>query len=161
LDEEGHRQMFAEGFSNGSVQIQRSLDVRYSGQSYELNVPFTDDFVSAFHIVHEKRYGYSDRARACEVVNIRVRFMGRTPKPTLPKMPPGGSNPAAALVGKSRVLFRSRRKSTAIYDRSRLRTGNRIPGPAIVTEYSATTLIPPDWAGRVDRNGNLILEPHR
>ena len=58
-------------------------------------MPFAGDFVSAFHRAHEKRYGYFDRARACEVVNIRARFTGRTPKPTLPKLPPGGTNPAA------------------------------------------------------------------
>jgi N-methylhydantoinase A len=50
---------------------------------------------------------------------------------------------------------------TAIYDRSRLHAGNRIPGPAIVTEYSATSLIPPGWSALVDRNGNLILEARR
>ncbi len=122
--------------------------MRYAGQSYELNVPFSGDFISAFHRAHEKRYGYFDRARACEVVNIRARFTGRTPKPTLPKLNPGGTNPAAALVSKSQVLFHGRGKLTAIYDRSRLRAGNRIPGPAIVTEYSATTLIPPGWSGR-------------
>ena len=60
--------------------------MRYAGQSYELNVPFTGDFISAFHHAHEKRYGYFDRARACEVVNIRARFTGRTPKPALPKL---------------------------------------------------------------------------
>jgi N-methylhydantoinase A len=50
---------------------------------------------------------------------------------------------------------------TPVYDRSRLCAENRIPGPAIVTEYSATSLIPQDWSGRIDRNGNLILEPRR
>jgi N-methylhydantoinase A len=70
----------------------------------------------------------------------------------------GAPNPAAALVSKSQVLFQGRRKLTAIYDRSRLLAGNRILGPAIVTEYSATSLIPPEWTCRVDRNGNLILE---
>jgi N-methylhydantoinase A len=57
------------------------------------------------------------------------------------------------------VLFLGRPKTTKIYDRSRLRAGNRIPGPAIITEYSATTLVPPDWSCRVDRIGNVILEP--
>jgi len=159
LEREGRKQMHAEGFSSGDVQTRRSLDMRYSGQSYELKVPFTGDFISAFHRAHEKRYGYFDRARACEVVNIRARFTGRTPKPTLPRLSPGGPNPAAALVSKSTVLFHGRQRLTPIYDRSRLRAGNRISGPAIVTEYSATTLIPPDWSGRVDRIGNLILEP--
>ena len=110
LEKEGRKQMRAEGFSGGSTQIHRSLDMRYSGQSYELNVPFTGDFISAFHRAHEKRYGYFDRARACEVVNIRARFTGRTPKPTLPKLRPGGPSAARAIVSKSRALFHGRRK---------------------------------------------------
>jgi N-methylhydantoinase A len=161
LEQEGGKQMRAEGFSSGAVQIYRSLDVRCAGQSYELNVPFPGDFVSAFHRAHEKRYGYFDRARVCEVVNIRARFTGRTPKPTLPKLKPGGTSAAPALVSTAQVLFHGRRKLTPIYDRSRSRAGNRILGPAIVMEYSATTLIPPEWSARVDRNGNLILEPGR
>jgi N-methylhydantoinase A len=161
LEQEGRKQMRAEGFSGGAVQTHRSLDMRYAGQSYELNVPYAGNFISAFHRAHEKRYGYFDRARACEVVNIRARFTGRTPKPALPKLRIGGPNAAPALVSKSQALFHGHRKITPIYDRSRLRAGNRIPGPAIVTEYSATSLIPPEWACRVDRNGNLILELRR
>ena len=161
LEQEGRKQMRAEGFSDGSVRIHHSLDIRYAGQSYELNLPFTGDFTSAFHRAHERRYGYFDRTRICEVVNIRARFTGHTPKPTLPKLSSGGSSPAKALVSQSSVLFGGRRKLAAIFDRSRLHAGNQILGPAIVAEYSATTLIPPKWIGNVDRNGNLILEPHR
>ncbi len=161
LEQEGRRQMRAEGFSKGGVQIHRSLDMCYAGQSYELNVPFAGNFISAFHRAHAKRYGYFDRTRACEVVNIRARFTGRTPKPNLPKLTPGGPSAARAIVSNSPVLFHGRRKMTVIYDRSLLRAGNRIVGPAIVTEYSATSLIPPGWSARVDRNGNLILEPRR
>jgi N-methylhydantoinase A len=161
LEQQGRKQMRAEGFSGAAVQTHRSLDMRYAGQSYELNVPFAGDFIAAFHRAHEKRYGYFDRARACEVVNIRARFTGRTPKPTLPKLRIGGPNAAPALVAKSQALFHGRRKLTATYDRSRLCVGNRIPGPAIVTEYSATSLIPPEWYCRVDRNGNLLLEPRK
>jgi N-methylhydantoinase A len=161
LEREGRRQMRAESFFSGSLKIDRSLDVRYAGQSYELNVPFNRDFIFAFHRAHEKRYGYFDRTRACEVVNIRARITGRTPKPALPKLRIGGPSAAPALVSKSQVLFHGRRIMTPIYDRSRLRAGDRIPGPAIVKEYSATSLVPPDWSARVDRNGNLILEPRR
>jgi N-methylhydantoinase A len=161
LGQEGRKQMRAEGFSSGAIQIQRSLDMRYAGQSYELSVPSAGDFVSAFHRAHEKRYGYFDPSRACEVVNIRARFTGRTAKPALQKLKPGGRSAAQALVSKSPVLFNAHRKLTAIYNRARLLAGNLISGPAIVTEYSATTLIPPAWSGRVDRTGNLILEPPR
>jgi N-methylhydantoinase A len=161
LEMEGRRQMRAEGFAGTAVRVHRSLGMRYIGQSYELNVPFAGGFVAAFHLAHETRYGYSDRARACEVVNIRARFTGRTPKPSMPEGRVVGPNPGKVLVSKSPVLFLGRRKWTAIYHRSRLRAGNRILGPAIVTEYSATTLIPPLWGGRVDRTGNLILELRR
>jgi N-methylhydantoinase A len=151
--------MAAEGFSGASLEIRRSLDVRYSGQSYELNVPFDGDFIAAFHRAHDQRYGYSDRERACEIVNIRARFTGPTPKFPLPKLRRGGPEPATARVGKSRVRFQGQKMLSPIYDRSRLLAGNRLRGPAIVTEYSATTLIPPEWSGRVDAIGNIILEP--
>ena len=159
LERDGRKLMRAESFSGGAIQIHRSLDMRYAGQSYELNVPYAGDFVAAFHRAHEKRYGYFDHTRACEIVNVRVRLSGLTPKPSLPKVKAGGPNPEAAIVSESSVLFHGRRKKTAIYDRSRLCAGNWIQGPAIVTEYSATSLSPPEWSGRVDRIGNLVLEP--
>jgi N-methylhydantoinase A len=161
LEQEGRKQMRDEGFSTSKFHIHRSLDMRYFGQSYELNVPFAGDFISAFHRAHEKRYGYFDPSRACEVVNTRARFIGRTPKPTLRKLKSGGPNPAAAVVSKSTALFHGRGRWTPIYDRSRFRAGNLILGPAIVMEFSATTFVPSAWSGRVDRNGNLILEPRR
>jgi N-methylhydantoinase A len=160
LTAQGRQLMRAEGFSSGGVKFSRSLDMRYAGQSYELNVPFAGDFVAAFHRAHEKRFGYFDRSRPCEVVNVRARFAGETPKFKLPRLNAAGPRPAAALVGKSQVHFHGRRLATSIYDRARLRAGNRILGPGIVTEYSATTLIPPEWSAGVDSIGNLVLEPH-
>jgi N-methylhydantoinase A len=159
LKSEGLGQMHAEGFSGRAVQIHFSIDIRYAGQSYELNVPFAGDFIAAFHRAHEKRYGYSDLARSCEVVNVRARFTGRTPKPDLPAWKSGGRSAAAAIISNSPAHLQGRRQMTSLYDRSRLRAGNRIVGPAIVAEYSATTFLPPEWFGHVDRNGNLILEP--
>jgi len=159
LDNSGRREMRAEGFAGAAVKVRRSLDVRYAGQSYELNVPLEGDFISAFHRAHETRYGYSDASRRCEIVNIRARFAGLTPKPALPKVSLGGANPRVARVSITQVSFHGRRLATPIYDRLRLSAGNKIAGPAVVTEYSATTLIPPGWHGRVDRVGNLILEP--
>jgi N-methylhydantoinase A len=161
LESEGRKQILAEGFSKDSVRVIPSLDMRYTGQSYELNVPFAGNIVAAFHRAHEKRYGYSDRARTCEAVNVRARFTGQTPKPGLTKLKSGRTNPAPAVVSKARVWFEGRKKLTAIYERSKLLAGNRIPGPAVVTEYSATTLIPPNWSARIDPWGSLLLEPRR
>jgi len=159
LERGGLRQMAAEGFSPEAVRIRRSLDMRYAGQSYELNVPFGADFIAAFHRAHEGRYGYSDRARTCEIVNVRARLAGRTPKFTLPKLRQGSADPASAMVSRSPVLFQNRRLPTPIYNRDRLLAGNRLRGSAIVEEYSATTFVPPGWFAQVDRVGNIILEP--
>ncbi|MGD0907412.1 MAG: hydantoinase/oxoprolinase family protein [Candidatus Acidiferrales bacterium] len=161
LEREGLRQMRDEDFPENAVRIDRSLDMRYSGQSYELAVPFARDYIAAFHRAHEKRYGYADRSRTCDVVNVRARFTGRTPKPALPKLPPGGADSRRAITSAGRVSFAGRLHACATYDRAKLRAGNRISGPAIVTEYSATTLIPPGWTGRVDVYGNILLEPRR
>jgi N-methylhydantoinase A len=161
LEREGHAQMRSEGFALRSVSVDRTVDIRYVGQSYELNVPFAGDYVSAFHRAHEQRYGYSDRSRSCEVVNIRARFAGSVPKPDLPKLKVRGLSHKDTVVTGSTVLFSGRKYPTAIYDRSSLPAGIRLPGPAIVTEYSATTAIPPLWTGRVDSYGNLILELRR
>jgi N-methylhydantoinase A len=158
LEREGLKQMRAEGFAGKAIRIDRGLDMRYSGQSYDLTVAFAGDIIAAFHHAHERRYGYSDPARACEVVNIRARFTGLTPKPVLPKWRVGSASAAAAAVSKRVVMFAGRRFDATVYDRSKLRAANRIAGPAIVTEYSATTFISPHWAGRVDLYGNIVLE---
>jgi N-methylhydantoinase A len=161
LIREGHAQMRAEGFEPGSVRIDRRLDMRYAGQSYDLTVPFAGDYLAAFHRAHEQRYGYSDMTRTCEVANIRARFAGSVLKPGLPKLRARVSSPKDAVIDKTNVLFSGVMCATTIYDRGKLHAGNLLFGPAIVTEYSATTAIPPLWAGRVDPYGNLILEPRR
>src|SRR5258706_12128147 len=150
LEREGRKQMRAEGFARGSVRIDRTLDVRYAGQSYELTVPFAGDYVAAFHRAHEQRYGYSDLHRSCEVVNVRARFTGTVPKPGLPKLGVRRLNAKDAVVTiaeKNSAIFSGRKYPTTIYERTELQAGHRIAGPAIVTEYSATTGIPPHWTG--------------
>jgi N-methylhydantoinase A len=158
LETRGSREMSTEGFSQREVRIERLLDMRYIGQAFELPVPASGDFVASFHRAHERRYGYADPARPAEIVNVRARFLGATPKPELPRSKPGKAECAKAVNGVRRAFFGGNPLATPVYDRARLRCGNRFVGPAIVTEYSATTLVPPDWRGFVDAYGNLILE---
>jgi N-methylhydantoinase A len=161
LEREGKRQMQAEGYAAGLVRVERALDVRYFGQSYELRVPFAGDYVATFHRAHEQRYGYSESARTCEVVNVRARFSGRTPKPGLPRARRSGASSASAIASKNVAYFDGKRLPVLVYERAKLSAGNKIAGPAIIAEYSATTLIPPLWRCHVDPYQNLILEPRR
>ncbi len=158
LETRGRREMGAEGFSRSAVRIERLLDMRYIGQAFELTVLATGDFLGSFHRAHERRYGYADAARRAEIVNVRARFIGATPKPELPRSKPGRADCAGAVGGVRRAFFGGKPLATPVYARTCLRAGNRLVGPAIVTEYSATTLVPPRWRGFLDAFENLILE---
>ena len=158
LEKHATAEMRQEGFQGPRMRIQRTLDMRYIGQAYELTVTAEGDFVSKFHRAHEKRYGYADRRRAVEIVNARVRAIGLTPKPALPRADSAGVDACAALMDERDVIFGGRATKTRVYDRSRLRAGNRFRGPALVAEYSATTVVLPQWQTRVDAHGNLLME---
>jgi len=158
LAKRGAGEMAREGFAAHSLRQERLLDMRYVGQAYELTVSAPGDFVAAFHRAHERRYGYADASRAVEVVNVRVRVVGLTPKPELPRGRRVAVDPRRALVGRRRAWFGGHAAMTALYRREALRAGNVVRGPAIISEYSATTLVPPGWRARVDAFGNLILE---
>ncbi|MFQ5663623.1 MAG: hydantoinase/oxoprolinase family protein [Terriglobia bacterium] len=156
-----------EGFPPPAQRLERQLDLRYRGQAYELTLPCGPesggrDFVRAFHRAHARRYGYADPARAIEVVNVRLRAVGLRPKPTLPRRALSGARPPVVAGWKrARVYFAGRRLETNFYIRERLRPGNRIAGPAVIAEYSATTVLPPGWRAGVDAYENLLLERRR
>jgi N-methylhydantoinase A len=162
LEKDGRRAMSAEGFSASKIRIERRLDLRYAGQAYELSVPATGDFVAAFHRAHESRYGYHDAKRTVEIVNLRVRATGVTEKPGLRKIATakrGASSPQRSGVIDC-VLDGNQCRAAAIA-RNDLRAGDSLSGPAVISEYSATTLVPHGWSGRVDAYGQILLTPKR
>jgi N-methylhydantoinase A len=145
--------MKKEGFD--AVKRIDAVDLRYQGQSYELTLPLTRNFVAKFHKLHEKRYGYADPSRPVELVSVRASFIGRTPKLRLRKQKKVTA-PARPLEI-SNAWFNGKALKTAIYDRESLRHGHVVRGPAIIGEYSATTLVPPGFGCEVDAYGNLVL----
>jgi N-methylhydantoinase A len=157
IEKRGLREMAAEGFATRAVRCERLLDMRYAGQAFELTVAAAGDFVRAFHAAHEKRYGYADARRAVEVVNVRARMIGASAKPSLPRMRAGSGDASEAVVDTREAFFGGRKMATRVYDRARLRAGNRFAGPAIVMEYSATTVVPPGWVVEVDEYGSLVI----
>jgi N-methylhydantoinase A len=151
----------------GRIHYQRSIDVRYRGQGYELNLLFTRNLLKEFEREHRRRYGYIHAAREVELVTLRLRAtlatrtrVGTGTLVSLPRAKPRG--PARAkLVSpstlKAAVLFGGKKLSTAIYSRDTLKPGKTYSGPAIVTEYSATTVVPPNNRFHLDPSANLIV----
>ena len=159
LERSARTELAREGFSPVRQHLLPQLDLRYRGQAFELTVPYSRDFVRAFHRAHSRRYGYSDSARAIEVVNVRLRALGLTDKPAVRAARSAGARPAAdALFKRARACFDGRWVNTSFYIRERLRPGNRLAGPAVIAEYSGTTVLPPRWRAHVDAYENLVLE---
>jgi N-methylhydantoinase A len=139
----------------------RSVDLRYQGQGYELNVPYGSDVLTAFHDLHRRRYGFGKEEHAVEVVNVRVRMVAASPGFDPPKKPLGNGDGHAAITAHRPVWFEGKVYNTPVYARQALVPGDRFRGPATITEYSAATLLPPDDSIHVDALDNLIIEVHR
>ncbi len=158
LEERGRSEFATEQLSGFSL---RSLDLRYQGQGYELNVPFGPNVLNAFHDLHRIRYGFAKEEHKVEVVNVRVRMVASS-EPFEPVRRPivtgrrtsGAHRPSAGVT--SRANHTTRRFITARH----LVPGDTFPGPAIITEYSSATILPPGDALRVDALDNLIIEVH-
>lgn len=148
-----------EGFAEERIVLHKSLAMRYVGQSYELDVPFTAQPPAVdFHAAHEQRYGYCDTARPVEVVNIVLRAVGATDKPAIPSYEEGegeGERKAAGL--ETQITIGGKSMSARLFNRPALAVGAIFDGPAVVTDLDATALVPPGWGARVDRWRNMIL----
>jgi N-methylhydantoinase A len=159
LEKLGQSSIRQEGVRPENIILEGYLDMRYQGQSFELMVPFEKNYQARFHDLHEKTYGFADRNRAVEIVNIRLRARGRTESPACQTIPSGSANPPGkAIIGRRPVCFKGKWHSSLVFDREKLLAGNSFQGPAMLIEYSSTLVVPPFASGRVDLFGNVILD---
>jgi len=139
--------------------LKRSADIRYQGQGYEIRVDWSANAIARFHQMHQRLYGFADKERAVEIVTLRVQAIARTPKPRVRRGRPVSRSARIALISTHQVFEDGDWRDASLYDRDRLRSGNRIDGPAVIAELSATTYLPTGWSGLVDAIGNLMLAP--
>ena len=137
---------------DSDMQVEYSADLRYVGQSYTLNLPWSgpDALAQAFHQLHEAQYGHRMDI-AVELVNLRVRLLGEKPAFNLPEWQPTEE----ARLGVSSVY--GFEQPVRVYIRNALQVDQCIDGPALITETTATTWIDEGWQVRVDRWGNILL----
>jgi len=149
-----------EGFASAKQRHERSLAARYKGQSFELQIKMTSgNIATAFHRAHQARYGYAQEKNFVEIVSARVRSIGIVKSPRV-------SNPDSSGLRHARVSAKpydyvetdGRKVRAAVYRRAELMPGTRLRTPGIVTEYSATTLVPEGTRARVDSVGNILVE---
>jgi N-methylhydantoinase A len=141
MEREATKVLRGEGFPGSKQRHERSLAMRYRGQSFELEVRDTaGDLAAAFHRAHRERYGYAQEQSEIEIVSARLRSFGLVEKLAQRKIETGKS-----------------RSRGNIYRREELRAGAKLKTPCLVTEYSATTLIDADSKARVDSFGNILI----
>jgi N-methylhydantoinase A len=174
LEDQAQTALDGEGFARDDQRMQRTADLRYVGQAFEVRVPVTDGELDqdaadhacqAFHAAHRMLYGYdfaTDPRQAVEWVNLRVSGIGPIRRPDLVELPPKDGGTDRAVTGSRRVFFDDW-LDTPTYDRPDLAPGDVVSGPAIIEEFGSTVPVHPGFAAEVDRFGNLLLtkEPAR
>jgi N-methylhydantoinase A len=179
LEGQAQRALDGEGFARSEQRMQRTADLRYVGQAFEVRVPVPDgeldraaaeEVAQAFHAAHRQLYGYDfaqDPRQAVEWVNLRVSGIGPIRRPDIVRLPArADGGPDDAVSGTRRVFFDALHPSpssggdwvdTPTYDRTRLAAGDVVAGPAIIEEFGSTVPVHPGFAATVDAYGNLLL----
>jgi N-methylhydantoinase A len=169
LGNEAREWLEGEGIPESSQRVSYNVDMRYYRQGYEIPVEIdpallagngTAMLAERFNQLHDQFYRFKMEGTTCEIVNLRAVGYGTVPKPRLPESEDGGeAGSSHAVVDEHEVYFGGEWLPTKIFDRSKLVPGNRVEGPAIVTEFDSTTVVLSGFAAEVDRYLNLIIRP--
>ncbi|MGD0563221.1 MAG: hydantoinase/oxoprolinase family protein [Roseiarcus sp.] len=167
IEAKGVKHLAGDGFAKDTIQVRRSLDMRYVGQvhectvdvdTFDINAKTIDRIKDAFHRRHEELYTYSERHSAVEVVNIEATIYGLIDKPKLPALKKG-KKLQDTVKERRKAIFSASGKGvrTPVYDGSALGAGAVIEGPAIIEEITTTIVIEPDWVAKLHGSGSYVI----
>jgi N-methylhydantoinase A len=171
LGDEATSWLEREGVADDRRVLTYNVDVRYYRQGYEIPVEVELDelagngmdlLVKRFNSLHEQFYGFQMADTICEIVNLRAVGVGKVPEPQIqPVDEIAGPDAEAAAVDEHQVYFQGSWMPTKIYDRAKLKAGNRVPGPAVITEFDSTTVVLAGFTAEVDRFLNILINPNQ
>ncbi|HXZ87770.1 MAG TPA: hydantoinase/oxoprolinase family protein, partial [Candidatus Binataceae bacterium] len=148
--------LIAHGAAPAAIRHELRADMRYRGQSYEIEVALGPRFIKEFHEAHRRTFGHAAPEAAVEVVNLRLRSHAAGPAIAPERVAKGSKKPAT--ISKARVIAGNGYREVPAYAREEIGAGTRIRGPMIVVELSATAYVAPEFELRCDDHGNLHLE---
>ncbi|MFP4564714.1 MAG: hydantoinase/oxoprolinase family protein [Spirochaetia bacterium] len=163
-------ELLQEGVEKRRARLLRFADIRYAGQHHEVTVEIPsgteladrhlEEIAGTFHDAHEKLYTYSTPETPLEIMNLRITAVGAVDKAVITEEEKGSGDASAAEKGRRDVYFAGRGDfvATPVFDRTKLKAGNRIPGPAVIEERITTVIVHPGWEGWIDGYGNIIME---
>jgi N-methylhydantoinase A len=167
-DEAGGR-LAEQGLPPDEQTVTYQVDVRYHGQGFEIPIDVPADgladpdaalrqLAADFDAEHQRLFSFLLRVDH-EIVNARATVTGPRPDVTPIALPEGDGDPSAAVIDTHPVFFAGEQAEAHVYDRGKLRAGDIVPGPAIVTEMDSTTLVLPEHAATVHASGSLLINP--
>ncbi|MGD9335991.1 MAG: hydantoinase/oxoprolinase family protein [Syntrophobacterales bacterium] len=158
LESDGFQELARTGIEATDFSAVRKLDVRYYGQSYEIPIPHTKDFVDVFHQEHERLFGHAFLDRDIEITTLRLSLETESPVLSLPRQGAAGQE---KLPGYRPLYYAGTFVDAAISHRTRLQPGQKFAGPALILDDSSTCLVTPEFVAQADIHGNLHLERMR
>ncbi len=164
LEAQARGDLHRDGFADKDIRIERTIDLRYAGQGYEIGLPCTADEIAAlpalrkaFDAEHKSQFGHSAPEEPVEVVSYRLRGVGVVQPVTMPRFTPQGGTLADALIETRDVRFDGKTVSCPVYQREKLDAGLTLHGPAVLDQFDCTTVICEGQVARVDEWKNLIV----
>ena len=157
------RELEAENVAPDHIELLYEIDIRYAGQAFEIPLSVEPEglsiqsLITRFDTEHERLFTFNLDETPHEIVNVRAVALGKSADVAPPTIEKGEADPSAARTRDHQLYMDGRIQDAVIYDRALLKAGNRIPGPAIVTEMDSTTLVHSGCEALVDAHGNLII----
>lgn len=155
---QGFDEVKNQGIQEDQIEVQRSLDVRFAGQSYELNIPYTLNFLADFHEIHTATYGYSYSDKATEIVNLRVRAIGKVPPISLPQIRMEAENTSPHPVDFIQAKTLEGTETIPLFNYDQLLPGTKFVGPALIVSEDTTILVNNRDIVNVDKYQNLLID---
>jgi N-methylhydantoinase A len=157
------RELEAENVAPDDIELLYEIDIRYAGQAFEIPLSVEPEglsiqsLIARFDTEHERLFTFNLDETPHEIVNVRAVALGKSADVAPPAIEKGEADPSAARTRDHQLYMDGKMQDAVIYDRSLLKAGNRIKGPAIVTEMDSTTLVHSGCEALVDAHGNLII----
>ncbi len=157
------QELEAEDVAPGDIELLYEIDIRYAGQAFEIPLSVEPEglsiasLIARFDIEHERLFTFNLDETPHEIVNVRAVALGKSADVAPPTIKKGDADPSSAKTRDHRLYMDGKMQDAAIYDRALLKAGNRVVGPAIVTEMDSTTLVHSGCEALVDDHGNLII----
>jgi N-methylhydantoinase A len=157
----------SDGIAEAEISSEFEIDVRYAGQAFEVPLTITPDvlerdgvagILKRFDEEHLRLFTFN-MDTPHEIVNLRAVALGQALDLPAAELPKGDGNPGPAKMRDHMLWMDGREQAAVIYDRSKLRQGDILNGPAIVVEMDSTTLIETGCVAVVDKVGNILINP--